>query len=105
MQNSGDQVELTVRAMPELAELCDRTQRGVRDTGDSLMLPPVSNTYLDEVSPDNMFARSRLTLGLSEKHHDETAACIHVYTYTHDRCIYIYMCICVYIYIRVCICV
>uniref|UniRef100_F1L3B2 Myosin-XVIIIa n=1 Tax=Ascaris suum TaxID=6253 RepID=F1L3B2_ASCSU len=48
IQNSGDQVELTVRAMPELAELCDRTQRGVRDTGDSLMLPPVSNTYLDE---------------------------------------------------------
>uniref|UniRef100_A0A915BBY9 Uncharacterized protein n=1 Tax=Parascaris univalens TaxID=6257 RepID=A0A915BBY9_PARUN len=56
IQNSGDQVELTVRAMPELAELCDRTQRGVRDTGDSLMLPPVSNTYLDEnISEDERY--------------------------------------------------
>ncbi|VDM43622.1 unnamed protein product [Toxocara canis] len=48
IQNSGNKVELTVRAMPELAELCDRKERGVRDTGDSLMLPPVSNSYLAE---------------------------------------------------------
>lgn len=53
IQNSGATVELTVRAMPELAELCDRSQPGVRDGGDSLMLPPVTHSVIDKDFPDD----------------------------------------------------
>lgn len=53
IQNSGASVELTVRAMPELAELCDRNQRGARDIGDSLMLPQDTLSVSDTDIPED----------------------------------------------------
>lgn len=50
LQNSENTIELTVRAMPELAELCDRHQKGARDSGDSLMLPVVGHTFPEQVN-------------------------------------------------------
>uniref|UniRef100_A0A158R4R5 Unconventional myosin-XVIIIa n=1 Tax=Syphacia muris TaxID=451379 RepID=A0A158R4R5_9BILA len=53
IQSSTNAIELTVMAMPELAELCDRRSRGIRDSGDSLMLPTVNHLFSDQEIPED----------------------------------------------------
>uniref|UniRef100_A0A1I7XSV6 PDZ domain-containing protein n=1 Tax=Heterorhabditis bacteriophora TaxID=37862 RepID=A0A1I7XSV6_HETBA len=54
VRNAGQTIELVVKAMPELAEFCDR-RRGVRDGGDQLMLGHINMRLNEDVPEDQRY--------------------------------------------------
>lgn len=55
LQRCGPTIELTVRAAPELAELCERNELDRSVVGDSLMLPATPKYHANTVVFWKMF--------------------------------------------------
>uniref|UniRef100_A0A914C202 Myosin XVIIIA n=1 Tax=Acrobeloides nanus TaxID=290746 RepID=A0A914C202_9BILA len=55
IQNAGKTLRVKVRAVPELVELCGRSQRGVRDEGDSLQLKTIDASVFEAIPEDERY--------------------------------------------------
>ncbi|CAD6190812.1 unnamed protein product [Caenorhabditis auriculariae] len=55
VRRAGATIELVVKAVPELAELCQKKVGGVRDSGDQLLLPNVNTSLREDIPEEERF--------------------------------------------------